>query len=416
MTLPAFDESRRESHASNVSESSTKPNKVSSTEPYQYDDFTIYENSHMNFNVFSSSKFKTKIIVGLIIVVTTILLSISQLSNRHKRPQPYDVHSAANINLSGVNLLRYFEDNIHSTYGQVSYYDDFRGYIDDLSVKSGISQTEILTRDVSVLQYVHSHNDYWRKLPFYDAILHGVNSIEADIWFLEEEKDNLLAVGHSKDYLKPKQRNLNTLYLDPIKKILDQNNNSKDGNKLNGIFFNSPEVPTILYIDFKNDKTQNLQAYDELIKELKPLKKYLTTQLDFDKNEYKPLIIELTGNFPELSNYEDFIFLDSSMIKVFKKEVQFKSPVVSESLDNLIGFCTADDSMSLVKIKSLDSDDMKICLKTLINQLHDQNYKVRIWGVPQFPVYNRDVLWKQQLNDFQVDFLNVDDLDSVTTF
>lgn len=415
MSLPKFNETRRESQASYVSVSSTSPKKTSPTESYQFVDYNSDGNNNMNLHVFNKAKLKIKIIIGIVVILfISTLLSLLHISNKPRMLQPYDIHSNANINLSGVNLLHYFENNIHRNHCETSYYDDFRGYVDNLSAKTGISQTEILTRDVSVLDYVHSHNDYWRKLPFYDAILHGVNSIEADIWL--QDNENILAVGHSEEYLKPKQRNLNTLYLDPIKKILDQNNGHESDNKLNGIFFNSPEVPTILYIDFKNDNNKNLHAYDELIKELKPLRKYLTTQLDFDKNQYKPLIVELTGNYPELSTYEDFIFLDSSMIKVYKKEVQFKSPVVSESLNNLIAFCSADETMTLKKIKSLDSDDMQICLTSLINQLHDQNYKVRIWGVPQFPIYNRDILWKQQLEDFQVDFLNVDDLDSVTKF
>lgn len=49
---------------------------------------------------------------------------------------------------------------------------------------------------------VHSHNDYMRHVPIFDALAVGCESVEADIWL---RKDDLL-VGHSEDSLIRKER------------------------------------------------------------------------------------------------------------------------------------------------------------------------------------------------------------------
>lgn len=408
-------EHRRESQTSYLSDTSNIFKKYIPLESYHIERVPDDEQEHDGNGLKKGRISKNRLICAFSALCIIVLLSVLQFISKPSFPT-YSINSKTNISLSGKDLLHFFNDKIYAGHHAHSYYDSFTSYVDHVSKGLDISQVELLTRDVTVLNYVHSHNDYWRKLPLFDAILHGVNSIEADIWLTDSKNENILAVGHNADYLKPSTRNLNTLYLNPIKKILDQVNPNSNDDKLNGLFFDSPEIPTVLFIDFKDDETKNLHAYDELIKQLKPLRRYLTTQLDFDKNQYKPLIIELTGNYPNLGTHEDFIFLDSSMIDVFQKKVELKSPVISESLNTLIGFCKSDVNMTLEKIGFLDSDDIQICLKAIIDQLHNRNYKVRIWDVPQFPIFKRNTLWKQQLDDFNVDYLNVDDLDSITNF
>jgi hypothetical protein len=33
---------------------------------------------------------------------------------------------------------------------------------------------------------IHSHNDYWRDVPFYSALSVGAFSVEADVWLLND--------------------------------------------------------------------------------------------------------------------------------------------------------------------------------------------------------------------------------------
>ena len=53
-----------------------------------------------------------------------------------------------------------------------------------------------VTRDVTPVQ-CHSHNDYWRRVPLYDALRWGCTGVEADVWLFDEE----LYVGHNTNAL-----------------------------------------------------------------------------------------------------------------------------------------------------------------------------------------------------------------------
>ncbi|KAL9581009.1 MAG: hypothetical protein Q9203_006078, partial [Teloschistes exilis] len=57
------------------------------------------------------------------------------------------------------------------------------------------------THDVNPIP-CHSHNDYWRRVPLYDALAGGCTGVEADIWFDATKPDDLF-VGHNKKSLTP---------------------------------------------------------------------------------------------------------------------------------------------------------------------------------------------------------------------
>jgi hypothetical protein len=42
------------------------------------------------------------------------------------------------------------------------------------------------TRDVIPIP-CHSHNDYWRRVPLFDAIHWGCTGVEADVWLFDDE-------------------------------------------------------------------------------------------------------------------------------------------------------------------------------------------------------------------------------------
>lgn len=78
-----------------------------------------------------------------------------------------------------------------------------------------------LTHNV-VPRQCHSHNDYWRHVPLYEALHYGCTSVEADIWFMDmnDEDESDLYVGHSLRSLRHR-RTLRSLYIDPLISILD---------------------------------------------------------------------------------------------------------------------------------------------------------------------------------------------------
>ena len=65
----------------------------------------------------------------------------------------------------------------------------------------------------------HSHNDYRRSNPLFDALSAGCTSVEADIWLTQDGTE--MYVGHSKSALS-KARTLRDLYLNPIARLLSE--------------------------------------------------------------------------------------------------------------------------------------------------------------------------------------------------
>ena len=98
---------------------------------------------------------------------------------------------------------------------------------------------------------IHSHNDYAQSRPFYAAWESRAASIEADVFLV----DGNLRVGHDRKDLKL-ERDLRRMYLEPLKKELARDPRS-----------------VILLVDIKEEGEKVLP---ELVRELKPLQKYLT--------------------------------------------------------------------------------------------------------------------------------------------
>lgn len=63
----------------------------------------------------------------------------------------------------------------------------------------------------------HSHNDYWREHPLFDALHAGCTSVEADLWL--DDMGAELYVGHSKASLTA-DRTLDSMYLEALLRLL----------------------------------------------------------------------------------------------------------------------------------------------------------------------------------------------------
>ncbi|KAL9592164.1 MAG: hypothetical protein Q9179_006988, partial [Wetmoreana sp. 5 TL-2023] len=145
-----------------------------------------------------------------------------------------------------------------------------------------------LTRDITTIP-CHSHNDYWRRVPLYDALAAGCTGVEADVWIDESKPDDLF-VGHTRKSLTS-ARTLRSLYIDPLLTILNNQNNPPNistttttttntnkettGNKL-GVFDTSPTTSLTLLIDLK---TASESTFPRVLEQLQPLLQagYLTT-------------------------------------------------------------------------------------------------------------------------------------------
>ncbi|KAI9736177.1 MAG: Altered inheritance of mitochondria protein 6 [Cirrosporium novae-zelandiae] len=168
------------------------------------------------------------------------------------------------------------------------------------------------TRDIHPIP-CHSHNDYWRRVPFYSALSAGCVGVEADVWFFD---DGELYVGHNTFSLTP-HRTLASLYLNPILDLLKKQNpdtrfiKSSDGN-LNGVYDVDPSQSLNLLIDFKTSGDITWPAVRNALEPLRSPVNYLT-HFNGSHVVKGPVTIVVTGNAPfdvltANKNYRDMFF------------------------------------------------------------------------------------------------------------
>ncbi|KAJ6020786.1 hypothetical protein N7540_006290 [Penicillium herquei] len=280
----------------------------------------------------------------------------------------------------------------------------------------------------------HSHNDYWRRIPLYAALVAGCTSVEADIWPDEEE----LRVGHSQRTILDGQ-SLRSLYLDPLLKMLEQHNplpvNASDMgdesgkiayNEIVGVFANDPTQTLVLLIDFKSEPEK---SWSLLMSQLEPLRErgFLSY---FERRHFfnRPITVVATGDAPfhllvENSTRRD-IFYDAPLDKLSHSPDAYgelsDNPQVQEQEDGFVfnaenSYYASVDFHKTIGPLALGffSDDQLVRLRSQIHTAHSRGLKVRYWGTPKWPVGLRNYVWRVLVSE-DVDVLNVDDLYGAT--
>jgi alkaline phosphatase len=221
----------------------------------------------------------------------------------------------------------------------------------------------------------HAHNDYLHPIPFYTAYNAGFGSIEADIFPV----NGVLIVAHSKKEIEP-QRTLESLYIKPLLQELIKNNNRKVN----------------LLIDIKENYQESLQL---LMKELKPLKKYLFTE----KDNRNPVTILISGERPppvEYKNYPDYIFFDDDLTLFHSPDEWKRVGLVSLSFQRY----------SRWNGKGALSEKDKDTLLHVIDSVHNAGKKIRFWAAPD----NKNS-WLTQIK-LGVDLIGTDKIQELSEF
>lgn len=250
----------------------------------------------------------------------------------------------------------------------------------------------------------HSHNDYWRSVPMYEAFAAGCVGIEADIWLME---DGELRVSHSWGSIHA-YRTLRSLYLDPLSNIFTNRNVSvASTNERNvGIFDVDPNVSVVLLIDFKND---GHMIWPVLMKQLQPLReKGWLTHFDGTRVVQGPLTIVGTGDVPfELVQGMDadrFVFFDAPLNDISNSEYTSEnSYYASIAMRKAVG---------RILFNRLSARQVNI-LRSQIRAASDKGLVSRYWSTPSWPISLRQKVWFTLVEN-NVGVLNVDDLYSAT--
>lgn len=307
---------------------------------------------------------------------------------------------------------------------------------------------------------LHSHNDYWRRVPLYSAIEVGCISVEADVWLFDEQ----LYVGHSLASLTP-NRTLASLYIDPLVRILENQNPATrfhpDGNNSHhGVFDTSPEQPLTLLIDFK---TPGTALFPYIVSALEPLRSrgYLSHR-NGSAIVSRPIIVVGTGNTPFNlvdsvdSNPHKDIFFDSPLEEMWEGLPEEEHPPAQKPGSSVYGADldasmpelaaaererrTASDGIAQGKFEAPDnpeayttnnsfyasvsftrvvghvlhgkvSEPQLALIRGHIRGAHRRGLKVRYWELPFWPIGLRNYVWEVLVRE-GVDILNVDDLNA----
>ncbi|KAM0552472.1 hypothetical protein ACHAPJ_008033 [Fusarium lateritium] len=262
---------------------------------------------------------------------------------------------------------------------------------------------------------IHSHNDYERRIPLFEALGSGCISVEADVHL----HDSNLLVGHSSKGLSD-DKTLQSLYLEPLQRMLEAQNSPNE--PLRGLFDQAPDQTLVLLVDLK---TSGSETFAELDAQLQPLRDldYLT-YWNGTARVSRPLTIVASGNAPfesvrEMNSTHRDIFWDAKLERLISIEDNFEtepptfkynpsnSYFASTKFQNAILFKSQDYPESF--LKTPQGQDMA---STQIEQAKSRGLLTRYWNTPSEPPNLRDIAWRV-LVDHKVGVLNMDDLGTV---
>jgi glycerophosphoryl diester phosphodiesterase len=234
------------------------------------------------------------------------------------------------------------------------------------------------------LSQAHAHNDYEHARPLLDALSHGFTSVEADIHLV----DGQLLVGHDAKDLDP-AKTLTSLYLDPLERLAR-------GRKS---IFNSGAT-LMLLVDIKTEGDPTYAALKTV------LAKYgeMLTIFEAKSTRTNAVSVVLSGNRPrqvmqsEIKRYAGF---DGRLTDLAKKNISPSfMPLVSDNWN--LHFTWKGDG------EFPESERAK--LRSLVEQVHAENRRLRFWATPDKPS-----AWRE-LRAAGVDLINTDDLAGLAAF
>ncbi|GAM90642.1 hypothetical protein ANO11243_086870 [Dothideomycetidae sp. 11243] len=255
------------------------------------------------------------------------------------------------------------------------------------------------TRDVIPIP-CHSHNDYWRRIPLFEALHYGCTGVEADVWLKHDE----LYVGHNTASLT-QNRTFSVMYVEPLVQLLEKQNPRTEfvNASGHGVFDEVPEQTLVLLVDFKTD---GLTLWPKVVEQLEPLRErgYLS-YWDGSETRYRAITVVATGFAPfdmviANTTYRDVLF-DAPLHDLTGVYDKSNSYYASTSLHAVLGS---------VKYGRL-SDEQLQTMRSHIAAAKQRGLKSRYWDTPAWPAMLRNRVWRT-LVDEGADVLNVDDLRS----
>ncbi|TLD18092.1 hypothetical protein PspLS_10552 [Pyricularia sp. CBS 133598] len=274
-----------------------------------------------------------------------------------------------------------------------------------------------LTQDI-IPKGMHSHNDYWRPVPFYSGLAHGAISTEADVWLYGDE----LHVGHDRSSLT-EGRTFDSLYVQPILSVLKRQNPSHrfvggEATKY-GVFDTNPGQTLYLFVDVKTD---GAETWPVVVKALQPLRDAgFLTVFNGNTTSQGAVTVVGTGNTPrglvQGVSPRDY-FWDAPLARLadpeFVNVTANESPIASTSFNGQWGDKDVEEGRRTRRTGKLNDAQM-VQLEAQVKAAHDKGMLTRYWDTPGWPIRTRNAVWRT-LWDAGCDLLNVDDLGAAVEF
>jgi hypothetical protein len=264
---------------------------------------------------------------------------------------------------------------------------------------------------------VHSHNDYWRHIPLFEALGSGCISVEADVHL----RDSDLLVGHTSTSLNDAST-LRSMYLQPLQRMLEEQNAHITDGAWRGLYNKAPRQSVVLLIDHK---TAGAETFAELHAQLQPLRDldYLT-YWNGTERIMRPLTVVASGNAPFSSvtaldpTHRD-IFWDAQLDRLTSVDDNYdvNPPIYGYNRSNSYFASTNFGSARLyswhnASLPLPSTPAARDVASTQIEQAKARGLISRYWDTPASPPNLRDIVWRV-LVELQVGVLNMDDLGAV---
>lgn len=198
----------------------------------------------------------------------------------------------------------------------------------------------------------HSHNDYYRNKPLFDALEHGMVSIEADVFFRKGE----LLVGHSEAELSV-GKTLESLYLKPLKQWVEESGN--------------PGSPIILMVDVKDRAEESYRALSKVLWKYRSL---LSDTRDGKLTQRFATVIISGSRAIDILRNENYrlAFIDGRMNEKDIADSSELIPLISDDWNSLFSWKGDGDFPEQERQK----------LQQLVDECHEEGKLVRFWGIP----------------------------------
>jgi glycerophosphoryl diester phosphodiesterase len=226
----------------------------------------------------------------------------------------------------------------------------------------------------------------------YDALAHGFNSVEADVFLVDDD----LYVAHDRRDITPK-RTLRRLYLEPLRERVKHNG---------GRVYPNPGAPGqfTLLIDIKTGAVETYETLDRILADYRDI----FTSFGPDGRSDKAVLAIISGNRPRE-------FMESQKLRyagcdgrLTDLKSEYSADLVPMISDNWKKYFKWNGTGEM----PAEEHDR---LREIVQKAHEKGRLVRFWSTQDNPSPAREALWRELLSA-GVDLINTDDLEGLRQF